>query len=649
MNCPGCGAPITFRTERAFYSVCSSCGQMLIKREIGLELLGEVAECQPDGSLLQVGTRGQDLDRLFTVTGRTQLRYGDGFWNEWFLAYDDGSTGWLGEALGQYFISSQRTRGKVPSALSSPPSLGAVIKLDRKHYTALDRKSVTVSSYEGELPALARTDRPYLTVDLRSPEGFGLSVDYQTGAPEIFCGRWTDFSDLSFSNLKAEVDPEIPVASSEVRSVSCTGCGAPFELVTGAVSRTYVCQYCGTSMDSSHPELVQLGKAVDKAQELADSATLKLGMQVRLPEGVFRLIGFCESSTRVEGEKYFWKEYLLYHRSQGYRWLSQTESHFTLYRQLHEVPLTLRRRPQGEASNDTLRYQGMRFRHFQTSRVVTERVVGEFYWRLSRGATSTSWDYISPPYLLSASVADSDMTWSLGRYLNHQELREMIPNLPDLASSWTLAPNQPNPHGARRYLPQFALACLAALVMVSSGLLLKGEEVLWQQNNIPYRDAGILVERSFPRASGTLRLDLSSSDLKKRFVDINSTFTSSQYSKPREGLTRLSNPTGQGTVVGVLFLSHLVSSPGLLRLEARSGPPEGPIPLLREPSGRGTNQADADRKEKFHVDVKVTQLAPAPGYGWLFLAVLILSFPLLLSANFANSFEKRRWAESDYG
>ena len=644
MNCPGCGAEVGFRSERAPYAVCSSCGQMLLRRELDLELLGQVAECQPDGTLLQLGSRGEDRGRLFTVSGRAQLRYGEGFWNEWFVVYDDRSVGWLGEALGQYFLSSALA-GEPPGELRSPPDLGQVVHLDEVDYATLDLKSVEVFSFEGELPSLPRQGTFYRSVDLRSDTELALSVDYQTQPPTVYRGRWVDFSELALQNLRDDEPIEVGVKASEVRSVSCTGCGAPFELVTGAVSRTYVCQYCGNAMDTSRPEVVTLGEMVDRAQELAQSVTLKLGTEVHLPGGVFRLIGFCESSTRVDGQVYRWTEYLLYHRAHGYRWLSQTEYHFTLFEQLKGVPTTFGDSPVGKPNRESLRYQGRTFRHFQTSEVITERVVGEFYWRLVRGERQKSWDFISPPYLLSAAEAESDITWSLGRYLSSDELALMIPTSVNLKPSWSLAPNQPNPHQPKKYLPTFAAASVLAYLLVSSGVLLGGEKLVWEQKAMPVTTSGILTESEMGPLSGTLRLDVSSSDLTDRFVKLETSVVTHKPTSVRSGSLRMGHKGAAKELKATTFLTRIPASPGRFRIEAQIGPPTGPPPPLRE-----TAETTApSRPPMFHLDCRLTQLAPGPGYGSLIFALMLLSIAPVSAAILANGFEKRRWAESDYG
>jgi hypothetical protein len=45
------------------------------------------------------------------VVGRIQLRYSAGIWNEWYLLFDDGATGWLGDSSGMYTITAERRDG----------------------------------------------------------------------------------------------------------------------------------------------------------------------------------------------------------------------------------------------------------------------------------------------------------------------------------------------------------------------------------------------------------------------------------------------------------------------------------------------------------------------------------------------------------
>ena len=68
-----------------------------------------------DFSPLQIGTRGFFDDRKFTLIGRLQVHYDVGAWNEWYVLFDDGQTGWLSEVGDLYamtcLLAQKRRRG----------------------------------------------------------------------------------------------------------------------------------------------------------------------------------------------------------------------------------------------------------------------------------------------------------------------------------------------------------------------------------------------------------------------------------------------------------------------------------------------------------------------------------------------------------
>src|SRR6476646_1077408 len=104
-TCPNCGAPIEFRWSRALQTVCSHCRSVLVRRDLDLTKVGEVADLPPDVSPIQVGSTGSFEQEAFTVTGRIVYEYAAGTWNEWHLLFADGTSGWLSDAQLDYAIS----------------------------------------------------------------------------------------------------------------------------------------------------------------------------------------------------------------------------------------------------------------------------------------------------------------------------------------------------------------------------------------------------------------------------------------------------------------------------------------------------------------------------------------------------------------
>src|SRR5919112_428063 len=104
-NCPSCGAPISFRWAGAVQAVCQYCSSILLRHDIDLDKVGEVASIPEDASPIQLGTEGVYANTAFQVIGRILYEYEQGGWNEWHLIFNDGKSGWLSDAQLEYAVS----------------------------------------------------------------------------------------------------------------------------------------------------------------------------------------------------------------------------------------------------------------------------------------------------------------------------------------------------------------------------------------------------------------------------------------------------------------------------------------------------------------------------------------------------------------
>ena len=114
-SCPGCGAPVQFKSAASVMAVCEFCKTTLLKEASSIRNLGKMSEVLEDFSPLQIGTSGTFAGKSFSLIGRIQLRYSEGFWNEWYALFDDGSTGWLADGSGQFTLTFPKTvNGALP-------------------------------------------------------------------------------------------------------------------------------------------------------------------------------------------------------------------------------------------------------------------------------------------------------------------------------------------------------------------------------------------------------------------------------------------------------------------------------------------------------------------------------------------------------
>ena len=98
--CPGCGAPVEFRSAQSTHAVCGYCQSTVVRDGDTLSRIGKMAEVFNDFSPLQLLALGVFQKRPFTLVGRLQYQYDKGTWTEWHALFDDGSTAFLSEARG---------------------------------------------------------------------------------------------------------------------------------------------------------------------------------------------------------------------------------------------------------------------------------------------------------------------------------------------------------------------------------------------------------------------------------------------------------------------------------------------------------------------------------------------------------------------
>src|SRR5207247_239377 len=123
----------------------------LVRHDLDIENLGRMADLKVDGSPIRLGAQGRYREVHFGLIGRIQLRYERGIWNEWHILFDDGRSGWLGEAQGTYAITFL-----TPAAAELPRfnelTIGRKVDLKSGVFRVANIESSTCISGEGELP-----------------------------------------------------------------------------------------------------------------------------------------------------------------------------------------------------------------------------------------------------------------------------------------------------------------------------------------------------------------------------------------------------------------------------------------------------------------------------------------------------------------
>ena len=207
-TCPNCGAAVHFRTPALPVKICDYCRTTLVRSGEVLQAMGKVAEVPEDVSPLQIGTRGKD-GTGFELIGRIRMRWSGGGWNEWLALFDDGSTGWLSEAMGRFMLlrampyAGFRTDAVRQVRDDEPIALGAEATIDGVKYRVNDVKDATFAGSEGELPFSTPADTPIRSVDLMAPGGECASIQKDRGEVSVYAGRYVTLAEISATNLRA--------------------------------------------------------------------------------------------------------------------------------------------------------------------------------------------------------------------------------------------------------------------------------------------------------------------------------------------------------------------------------------------------------------------------------------------------------------
>lgn len=191
---------MVFRWSGSVQTVCPFCKSILVRTDIDLAKVGKVADLPPDSSPIQIGTEGVVNGKAFTVTGRIIYEYELGGWNEWHLAYNDGSSGWLSDAQLEYDV----TWLAQPQPATFPEN-----PVPQEQFTwngrDLQVTSITLAHYkgvEGELPFQYWDKTDVTFVDLRTWDEQFSTIDYTENPPLLYTGRPMTFDDLQLKNVR---------------------------------------------------------------------------------------------------------------------------------------------------------------------------------------------------------------------------------------------------------------------------------------------------------------------------------------------------------------------------------------------------------------------------------------------------------------
>lgn len=432
-KCPACGAPVVFRAGSSLVVVCDFCQFALARADRDLEKIGKVAALADTDSTFARGMTGHLDNVRFTVVGRLQLAHGQGTWDEWYAALDDGRWCWLAEAQGKAYATFAAGQKPMPPHGTVDPGQKLVVP-GAGEFVAVERNHAEIASAEGELPVRIRPGAKVHYVDLEGPDGRFGTVDYGENpaddGPEVYLGREASVAEL---RLDDSAVARRPAARAEALKLTCPKCNAPIDLQAPDQSMRVTCAHCNSLLDATQGNLRYLGALA----KIRATPKVPLGKHGRFGEVRYTCIGFMRRECVVEGITYAWDEYLLYDPRVGFRWLLESNGHWSFVEPVKA----------GNVNEHFLEveYAGFGFKAFSNVQAKVAYVLGEFYWEVALGEMVEATDFIHPPYVLSKEVSGTEIVWSRGSYLEPEAVWQAFRLEGRASSREGVAPNQPSP------------------------------------------------------------------------------------------------------------------------------------------------------------------------------------------------------------
>ena len=401
--CPGCGAPVEFKSAQSTHAVCSYCRSTVVRSGEVLTRVGKMAELFDDHSPLQLMVSGRvqwdGKDIRFTLVGRLQYKGDAGNWTEWAAFLDDGTLATLGEDNGAYVFTRPINPGReMPAAEHF--RIGTTTVINGKPYSVAYTGQASLVSAQGELPKLPPLGQPFGMVELRSADGEVVSIDYGHAPPSVERGRAVLLDDLQLKGLKDE-----SAKDESARKFNCPRCGAPVKVQLDS-TKSCTCLSCRSLIDLTSGIGGELRAAT---QDEPVQPLIPLGSKGQLQGVQWQVVGFQHRMGVEPGddEHFGWSEYLLYNRKRGFAFLVDSEEGWSLVR-----PTT--GAPQLAGGGNTATYLGTTYRLKYRYDAETTYVLGEFYWQVARGQTTANRDFESAKGLLSMEQTANEITWSAG-------------------------------------------------------------------------------------------------------------------------------------------------------------------------------------------------------------------------------------------
>jgi hypothetical protein len=368
-------------------------------------------------SPLELGMHGTYQGHGFEIRGVVRLAHETGgYWDEWYLLFDDGRWGWLAEVQQHFYLTfavDLKAGSKIPPFHEIQLEQRFLLRAGDPPMLVIEKGFGRLSGTRGEIPYALTPQKEYQYADLSGPGGRFATIDYGDVPPTVYFGRSVPLGDLHLPH-RAEDTSHVPRDVEEVHR-GCPNCHRDLRLYAPHKTVRVGCTNCGSLLDADEGQLT-----IKQSLTGAPKPHLPIGSKGPLFGTHYTVVGFlrrCLKSDRTAT----WDEYLLYDPQTGYRWLTLSDGHWNFVQSVPPGSVEL----QGKHAC----YQGKTYSWSEQEPALVVCVLGEFYWKVDPGEQVWMTDYLCGTEMLSREIThggpdSGEISWSRAVYLSVQTVEQ---------------------------------------------------------------------------------------------------------------------------------------------------------------------------------------------------------------------------------
>ncbi len=462
LQCPTCGGEVPLYNRFSHVVVCPFCQSTLIYGEEALRVKGKQSVLPPSRLPIKVGLQGKIQGKDFIILGRIRYQWERGYWDEWFIGFDDGSFAWLTEEDGEIMLENV---GKFPKNFINweKTQVGENLQLLEKSWKVLEKNTAVCIGGEGQLPfELVPQERIYY-LELESEDGTFGTYEIDEDGARLFYGNLIPFKDLNIAIAFTEALPvarphdEGTTLGKNTKVLSCKYCGGTLEIVKDekGFPLRFQCAYCGSvnsladkeiqcpncqasvkirsgdaasavrchqcgaliNTEGAQPQLIQLLKKKRKSR-------IPLGTKLQWQGKTYECVGCLIYQGKDDEDTWIWEEFLFYNPEEGYLWIEHEGGNLSIVEKVQGPKI-------GKNFPDQLNYENQTYRRYLwDTKAKLLYVEGEMPWIAKIGDQFTIIEYTAFPqgYSLSFEISKKEYECYKATYLPRKAFYQSIEN-----------------------------------------------------------------------------------------------------------------------------------------------------------------------------------------------------------------------------